>query len=211
VSIVAELAPQPPYLVFRSTEYPDTIPVQNLYAANYEIKRNNHNHYCSRYLGVVTGLDNGYKISAEKNWAIMRDYSNSGYSNIQFMQFVPEDRYFNLAVYRNGTPAYLTDSVRYYLDDLFTIAGNQYYGNNSGVKIYPNPFSNSTTIIIPAKNEERFNATMYSVQGTIVMTEENIPGGMFRFSCRSIPTGVYILSLKGDKGSTFNKLKLVIY
>ena len=47
IALVAEVAPEAPYITFRTNSYNDTIPGDNLFAANSQVKRNNFRHYCS--------------------------------------------------------------------------------------------------------------------------------------------------------------------
>jgi len=210
IAMVAELAPLSPLFTFRHNNYFDSIPGDNLYAANYEIKRNDHRHWCFRYLGVANNIGTGTNISDKINWTLMRDFSNASTGNIQFMQFVPEDRYFNLSVYRNGTPAYLNDSIRYYLDDLFnTTSIKKANEKTSDFKIFPNPFNKTTTLYFDNNKDEIFNLSIYSIKGDIVKSVNNISGNTFEFSRDTIPNGVYILKLEGSKGTNY-KDKIVI-
>lgn len=124
IAMVAELTPHLPTHVYRSTEYDDDIPGDNLYAANYEIKRNEHNHYCSRYNNVVANMGTGTGIGIEENWHVMKNFSTGSNGNIQFMQFVPDLNILNLSIYENQHQAYQNDSVRYDLNVLFDVPAN---------------------------------------------------------------------------------------
>ncbi|MBU0765620.1 MAG: hypothetical protein KJ607_12370, partial [Bacteroidetes bacterium] len=78
IAVVAELAPQQPYVTFRTSSYSDTIAGDNLYAANSMIARNNAHQYCSRYWNVsneINGNYNGQGIGSQDNWDIMRTKS----------------------------------------------------------------------------------------------------------------------------------------
>lgn len=211
VAMVAELTPITPLHTFRHNDYNDSIPGDNLYAANYEIKRNDHLHWCSRYLGVANNIGNGTMINDIQNWDLMRLYSNASSSNIQFMQFVPEDRYFNLSVFMNGHGAFQNDSIRYYIDDLFELPLEISSKKNKSqkLKIYPNPFDNSTSIKFDNPKKESFELSIISLKGDVVRSVKNINKDSLIISRDSLENGVYIIKLKGNKGTTYED-KIVI-
>jgi len=119
IAMVAEVAPEVPFITFRTNSYGDTIPGDNLYTANSPIKRNNSRSYCGRYLNIAANIGWGIGISSQDNWDLMRDYSNCGTSNKQFMQYIPEWGILNLSVYRNDSAAYLHNPVTYDVNALF--------------------------------------------------------------------------------------------
>jgi hypothetical protein len=108
IAEVAEIAPAAPFLTFRDSYLADSIKGDNLYAANYEIKRNNHYHFCQRYNATIVGLKNGDSIGMDQNWNILTTYSVSAnpMSNIQTMQYLPEEDLLRLAVQKHGYGAY---------------------------------------------------------------------------------------------------------
>jgi hypothetical protein len=143
IAIVAELAPATPYITYRNIVYSDTLTGDNLYAANNMIKRNDARQYCSRYWKVSSEIDtayNGQNIGSLDNWNIMKTKSTQS-TNLQFMQFIPENRIFNVAVSDHYHHAYQKPFITFYLDDLFAPAGiNELkYSNKQVLTIYPNP------------------------------------------------------------------------
>ncbi|MEI6456647.1 MAG: T9SS type A sorting domain-containing protein [bacterium] len=140
VAMVAELTPTSPTHTFRYNDYDDNIPGDNLYASNFQIKRNDARNYDSRYNSVKNNIGNGTMISLDSNWNILRDHSHQSI-NMQFMQFAPEYDYFRIAIYRNGHAAYLNDPAVYALSDLFAdpTVSIEELKENAQVKIYPNP------------------------------------------------------------------------
>jgi hypothetical protein len=141
VAMVAELAPANPKLTFRTSAYPDSIPGDNLYTANYMIARNNMMHFCFRYNGIRNNIGDGTGISLDTSWNLMRDHSHLP-TNTQFMQFAPELDYFRMSVYRNGQPAYMNEPVVFNLQDLFNdpTTGVQEKVRQE-IFTYPNPTS----------------------------------------------------------------------
>jgi len=121
IALVAEVCPEEPYITFRTNSYNDTLPGDNLYAANDEIKRNNHRDYCSRYLAIVNNIGDGSGIGSQENWDLMKNHSNGGSHNMQFMQYIPEWGQLNLSVYQNGLPAYMHDPVTYDVNEFFQL------------------------------------------------------------------------------------------
>ncbi|MBU0765233.1 MAG: T9SS type A sorting domain-containing protein [Bacteroidetes bacterium] len=212
VAIIAELAAQDPLIVFRGNEYADSIPGDNLYAANYEIKRNDHRHYCSRYYGVIGAIGNGKGIGAEENWAIMRDHSNSSWSNIQFMQVVPEDRILRIAVHDGITAAFLLDSVEFSLDELFdmpTGTGRTNSRNISTVTVFPHPVSDKATIAIHNVNMPAA-FTLYDINGRTADEITNIRSDRFEFDRKGLPSGVYFFRINNSSGD-YGTNKLLLY
>ncbi|MBI5219379.1 MAG: T9SS type A sorting domain-containing protein [Bacteroidia bacterium] len=205
IAQVAELTPTIPRFSFRSNEYPDTIPGDNLYAANSSIKRNNAHNYCSRYNAVATAIENGLNISDTENWNIMKNYSNSGTGNIQFMQFIPELDILKLSVHKNGQAAYLHQPAIYDLNAFFqsplTYNINK---ENSNVKIYPNPSKSNITICFSNPSQDIFNLIITDYRGLKIKETNNIRTDRVELSFDELPCGIYFLSLKNENGITFH-------
>jgi hypothetical protein len=197
IAMVAELAPNAPYFTFRSNTYSDSIPGDNLYAANYEIKRNNHRHYCSRYLGIVNNIGVGTGMGQAENWNIMRDHSNSGSGNIQFMQVIPEDRQLYLSVY-NSSAAYLHTPVLYDLNELFEMPTNISSDKSSKMTLYPNPTRGVVKLNFP---EKLFDIFISDVKGEIVYSKLNQTDKNIQVD--AIKKGIYLIKVVGNSGSVY--------
>jgi len=115
---IAELAPTPPHIVYRFDDYSDLINGQNLYTANFSIKRLHKNNYCKRYTNVARAIGKGINMSADKCWDIMKNFSALE-NNIQFMQYIPENKTLKMAVYCNNSPAFAQKPVTLSLKYLF--------------------------------------------------------------------------------------------
>ena len=198
IAMVAETAPEMPFAVFRGSEFPDSIPGQNLYVANYQISRNDMYHFCGRYLRTRKGLGSGTNIGSLNNWAIMRDSSNSGNSNIQFMQYIPDDRILRLSVYRNGKAAYRNPPVEYNLDLLFmNEAGMHPEETASGMlRISPNPCSSELNVSFAGKcPPEAWE--VYDLRGSRCLQSQGkrtLPS-RFRVNTSALPHGIYVLKV----------------
>lgn len=89
---IAELAPTPPHIVFRSLNNEDLLAGSSLYAANSSIAREpKPSDFCSRYTAVSDALKITETIAEKESWDIMRLHSNLE-NNIQFMQFIPHKK-----------------------------------------------------------------------------------------------------------------------
>jgi len=192
IALVAEVAPMHPFITFRSSDFPDSIPGDNLYAANYEIRRNNHYHFCPRYLGVKQGLGQGTGIGSQENWDIMRLYSNSGTGNIQFMQFIPEWMKLDLSVYQNK-PAYQCEPVSYdvaWLFSPFSAAGEAFLENT--VRVFPNPVEDCLFLDLQGVDRES-RYLVYNLAGVVVKEGALNRGGKTEIFTGDLGSGLYII------------------
>ena len=196
-ALIAELAPQSPYLTFRSNSYPDNIPGDNLYAANYQIKRNNYQNYCTRYNSVINAIGDGINIGSLENWNIMRDHSNSYTSNLQFMQVIPELGILNLSVHHDGLPAYQHEPISYDLYELFSpvsaIDQLEFNSKIPKIKLIPNP-AQSVLGIQADFNLSDSEYSIYNVNG------DRICFGKFsksnnQISIEHLKNGLYFLKI----------------
>ncbi|MCD4698082.1 MAG: T9SS type A sorting domain-containing protein [Bacteroidales bacterium] len=204
VALVAELAPQPPLITFRSNSYPDNMPGDNLYAANFEIKRNNHNHYCSRYYAVMSAIGDGTGIGSEENWQIMRDNSNGSTGNIQFMQFIPETDVFKMSVYRDGSPAYLKPPVTYSISELLYLpVGVASTTNDTGVELFPNPVKDELIVSL-AGEYIGLTYEVFSIDWEIKI-KGKIEKEILHIMVNNLPPGIYFL--KAGNNTTIKFIK----
>jgi hypothetical protein len=214
VAMVAEVAPTTPLITFRTNTYPDSIPDDNLYAANYEIKRNNHLHFCARYKRTKNGVGDGTVISSDENWQIMRDSSNSGTSNIQFMQFIPEWRQLKLSVYKSSLPAYLNSPCIYDLDELFSDPVTIIKSNEKNIfQIFPNPANDKVYLKANLAKTSVTNISLYSILGNkkVQLVNDTIPAGYHIYSVdtSTLPNGAYICKIIYN--DVTEEIKLIIY
>ena len=197
--LVAEVAPQEPHLTFRTNSYPDDIPGDNLYAANYEIKRNNHNHYCARYYAVMSALGSGTGIGSEENWEIMRDYSNALSGNIQFMQFIPEQDLFRITVHRDGLPAYMNPPLEFTISELLSYPVGMGPGPDAdGLFLYPNPSGEFVVFDLPVHISKSGNDPLiriFDVSGKEIAILP-MTGERAVWDCREVQAGLYIYRCK---------------
>lgn len=67
------------------------------------------------------------------------------------------------------------------------------------INIYPNPFSNKTTIEFNNPNQSKYNLSVFSISGYRVFEQDNITSNKIEFKRGNLPKGVYIIELQGEK------------
>lgn len=197
VAMVAELTPASPTHTYRYNDYPDSIPGDNLYAANEMIKRNDVMHLSARYNAIRNQLSDGTGISRELNWELMRDYSHQSI-NLQFMQYAPEIDFLQVAVYRNGHPAYDNDPVVFDLQELFDDPSVGIQGEAfRKVTLFPSPAM--ATIHVSGLVPGRYCAKISDMTGRVVLSDpEFLPEkGMI---LTSLSKGLYIFQVQNGDG-----------
>lgn len=82
-----------------------------------------------------------------------------------------------------------------------------------GLRIYPNPFNPATTIVYSLAEEMDIELALYNLKGQKVrqIYSGNKREGeyMVRLECPDLPSGVYLLRLKGDKINILRKISLI--
>lgn len=208
-ALVAEVAPVPPYLTFRSNSYDDKIPGDNLYAANSQIARNNAKNYCTRYNAVATQLATGTGISTAKSWELLRDYSHLSH-NLQFMQYVPELGLFSISPRKGTTAAYLREPVTFSVSELFSA----YSGTGDPVAVepaitcYPNPAAE--TLILEGLNPHGKDVaiTILDITGKQVLYKcLTNPASRLELNVEELAGGVYVVHVQC--GGRVTALKIV--
>lgn len=201
-AVVAELAPQEPRITFRSNSFPDSIPGDNLYTANYQIARNNAMHFCSRYIGITNHIGNGTMIGLQENWNLMRDYSHLT-NNVQFMQYSPEEHHLQIAL-RQSQPAYLCESMVLNTDQLLnTVVGVPDDKALSALSVFPNPVTNYLHIAGLNQIKGLQKLEIIDVLGIIKWSmpgSENI--NFSNISTSNWNSSVYFIRVYTDEGST---------
>jgi hypothetical protein len=207
IAMVAELAPQRPFVTFRWNNFKDTIEGDNLYAANGMIKRRGAFDYCSRYMNVsncVRNIYHGLYIGSQDNWNIMRTRSTQTI-NLQFIQCIPENRMFMMSVRDKIHPAFKMTPVVYDLDELFEI-------NSLGIidmvavpliSIFPNPVNNELTIEYSNSNAIR-KFDILDIKGQLIYTSFIDKKTIIDMS--AFAEGVYLLKLTTDKSIIIKKI-----
>jgi hypothetical protein len=127
----------------------------------------------------------------------MRDHSNSGSGNIQFMQVLPEDRQLYLSVY-DGSVAYLHTPVLYDLNDLFQMPTNISRSESSKITLYPNPANGIVKLDFP---EKLFDIFISDVKGEVVYSKLNQAEKNIKVDV--LKSGTYLIHVVGNSGSVY--------
>ncbi|MCF8295404.1 MAG: T9SS type A sorting domain-containing protein [Bacteroidales bacterium] len=197
-ALMAEIAPQSPFLTFRSNVYEDSIPGDNLYTANYQIARDSALHFCSRYNGIRSAIGDGTLIGLDEQWAAMRDYSHLSH-NIQFMQYAPAADYLRLACYASSTAAYLKVPMELSIQELFSpYTPISIHGPKpSKFKLHPNPANDYLRIQLHQKDSD-LEYSILSSDGKLLSSQKLCSGIQeFKLSVQSLSDGLYYLHIKG--------------
>jgi hypothetical protein len=217
-AMVTEFASNNPTHTFRSNSYPDSIPGDNLYTANYQIARNNAMHFCQRYNSVKAHLGDGTMIGLNENWTIARDWSHTP-ANIQFKQYAPEADHLKLAIRTSvNTPAYLSpDPYVFSLQELFTQpnVGTKDIVKNDRIihlNICPNPFRETTNIYFKMQKAAQVKVSVFNNLGQLVdvPVEALFPEGEHTLSWKpgELPEGIYLCRLLS--GRSYQTCKMII-
>ncbi len=206
VAMVAELAPGAPTHTYRYSNYPDSIPGDNLYTANYQIARNNAMHFCSRYNGIRNHIGDGTLIGLDTNWNLMRDWSHLP-ANLQFMQYAPESDFMRISVYRNSKPAWQNDPVVFTLTELFDdpTVGTGDSPELPRVWCIPNPASGSIRLMTDAAAGSRFGVDITDPTGRSLLHRDGYLTGE-SIDVSALRPGLYLVRLTTGTGTTFLRL-----
>ncbi|MFO8067492.1 MAG: T9SS type A sorting domain-containing protein [Bacteroidales bacterium] len=214
IAIISELAPVEPHISNRYSTYPDEIPGDNIYAANFSISRNDALNTCIRYDAIKENISDGNEIDANVSWDLMLNHSSTcafGVTgNIQFMQYIPEDAILKLAIHQNdGTQACESNSFILSTDSLFDNSSetNIVYNNHlNEFEIYPNPAGNKSQISIKDNFIGEKTIMIFSLDGRLIK-KEKIQNNKFEIA--NMQSGLYILQVyNNDK--LIGRKKLII-
>jgi hypothetical protein len=149
----------------------------------------------------------------EKNWDIMLKQSSTcafgGTGNIQFMQFVPDDKMLKLSVHlNNGTQACENTPLIFDTDELFqTPTGTNTIKKNHPFKIYPNPCSTKATVKIDHFKNGLFSIKIFSIGGIAI---KEIPIHSNSLDVYDLEPGAYIFGLFNN-GKVLAREKVIVY
>ncbi|MCH7977216.1 MAG: T9SS type A sorting domain-containing protein, partial [Bacteroidetes bacterium] len=81
-------------------------------------------------------------------------------------------------------------------------------GVNQSLDIYPNPFSQTTTLILP-NTQDIFTLRLLNISGRELIKTENISGYTFTLSRGSLPSGIYLYRLLSGATVDTGRIMLV--
>jgi len=80
--------------------------------------------------------------------------------------------------------------------------------NSNLIKIYPNPFSDRTTIEFNNPNQSSYDLSIFSITGNKVLKIENIKSNKVEIEKGNLLKGIYLVELKGEQ--VFNNKMIII-
>ncbi len=212
VAEVAELAPIAPYVTFRDSYLTDSIRGDNLYAANFEIKRNNHYHYCSRYLSVSTALGQGDSIGKDKSWNIMATHSVGGnpIGNIQMMQYLPEEDMLRLAVQKNGLAAFQNQPDSWSVSGLLSHPASVIAEPSAiTLGLWPSPTREVIWVSMPLKKPGDITLNLLDINGKLILSKQHhvdkAGKASFSFPLAGLKPGTYFMQVVSKDGNACGK------
>jgi hypothetical protein len=209
-AMVVESASEFPYHTFRYNDYEDLIPSDNLYAANASIKRNDLLHYEPRYYAIVDHIGDGLLIDPDKQNILMRDYSNSGSSSIQYMQFIPEEHMLKFSTADPTHYAYQKEFVCIFIDSLFEVTTSSGRGifPETDFEIYPNPLESNSPFYLMDKSKIIRKLEVHDLTGRNLFSMEFNTAQTIQLVPVSLRKGLYFIRLSG-LNNTYTKTLIV--
>lgn len=165
---------------------------------------------------MIADVGDGLHISAQQSWDIMRDSSVSldPSSNIQLMQYIPDEGILSLSVYKNGQPAFMNAPATWLLSDLLTHpAGIDIEPAVLSLSLWPVPAKESIRINFFSQKTGTCRVRIISLGGKVMLTNKSslASGGMQHISIdtgKFLP-GVYIIHLESPEGSASGRFIIV--
>ncbi|MFH0893035.1 MAG: T9SS type A sorting domain-containing protein [Bacteroidota bacterium] len=82
--------------------------------------------------------------------------------------------------------------------------------NSKSILVYPNPFSEQTTIVLPPEAQYPCTLSMYDALGREVLKMEKITDSKITISRKGLPGGMYMIRVTDEKKNQIGQSKLVI-
>lgn len=95
--------------------------------------------------------------------------------------------------YQNVSSGWYIDDINF--DNITWVKENEY----QKINIYPNPFSEITTIQFDDTDLSGYRLSVYNISGTKVLEMKDIKSNKVELEKGNLPAGIYIIELKGNK------------
>lgn len=209
IAMIGEISPNAPITTFRTTNFDDAIPGDNIYSANQQIARNNHLDFCARYNSMIDNVGTGTGYDAQSHWDFTKEYSNSntilvGVDNIQLMQYIPEEQILTYAGYTPpSTQAYLSPTLTIDLDTIFPVYTSSQTNkiNNNELSLYPNPSNDFLNI----KTDNILKVNLINMNGNIIKSYKFNNSNFEKINITYLNKGMYIIDINTNS-ETYKKL-----
>ncbi|MCK4700356.1 MAG: T9SS type A sorting domain-containing protein, partial [Bacteroidales bacterium] len=81
--------------------------------------------------------------------------------------------------------------------------------SSSGIKVFPNPITNTAIIQLNNSNNEIFRFRLINMQGEVIKEINNISGNEITFHKNELPHGFYLIELISENGEVY-RIKVII-
>jgi hypothetical protein len=108
--------------------------------------------------------------------------------------------YYFYSIARDGV-GFIEDPPEIYDLELYItqVSVEESFAINNGLYIYPNPFNKKTTIAFSNPEKKEYTLTIYDISGKDMLYIPQISSDRIEIEKGSLPKGVYIVEIKGDK------------
>jgi len=116
------------------------------------------------------------------------------------------------AIYFDFNPPIFTNTTYHTIGENFItikLTVGDIYEEKVAVKVFPNPFTYSTTIKVEGKEYETLNLMVFDVTGRLVKEEQSTFTSSIELENNNLQTGIYFYRLKGDD-HLINTGKLIV-
>lgn len=122
-----------------------------------------------------------------------------------------ETSIYNTAyIYFDANPAIVTNTAVNTLHETGIDDSGIEENNELRITVYPNPFSDFTTVRFKKDGASKHSVIIYNLIGNVVYRQDNITGNSLQISKADLGSGLYILTLVNpDKNEMINQVKLV--
>lgn len=166
--------------------------------------------YCYRYSRISDSLQTSNELDINRNWNVLK--AAGVYTNLQTIQFVPNQNMIRFSFAAIGTPAYLIQPGEVWMDTLFTMFNvgihDKVNDGKSSLKVYPNPGKDLINIEIATGKNMIITLTIRDLKGkevySQIKTESDEEINHFEWNTSGISNGVYFAAIetRGKKGKT---------
>lgn len=152
--------------------------------------------FCARYSRISDSLETSNQFNMHRNWSVLTTAGVS--TNLQTIQYTPNQHILRFSFAEIGTPAYLIDPIEVWTDSLFAFVGiKEQIVNKNPIKISPNPCNDQTIITLNLNKTDGVKCYITTMSGTVVKdfgVIKTIDNELsLNWNTREIQSGVYLV------------------
>jgi len=155
--------------------------------------------YCARYQRISDSLSKSNLMSVLRNWDVLTTAGVN--TNLQTIQFVPNENILRVSFAETGTPAYQIEPTTVWVDTLFALVGINDFHKNSllEMSVSPNPCKNLTTISVRFDSPKKFTCRIIDISGKLIERFEDFNPNenetTIGWGTGQVPNGVYFCTI----------------